>query len=141
MTAPTPPPPDASPAELAKYPAELAKYSAEVSFQAALPPMPAGGAGRPAARVTDPHLCPLVDVVKPHVGGPILPPGVPTVLVGGLPAAPGGGNPITCVSVPDATLMGSTTVMVGGRPFVRMGDSTAHGGMIVAGLPTVLIGG
>ena len=94
----------------------------------------------PAARVTDMHTCPLFDGPKPHVGGPILPPGVPTVLVGGLPAAPIG-NPVTCVGPPDATAKGSATVLVGGRPAVRMGDLTVHGGVIVSGMPTVMIGG
>jgi uncharacterized Zn-binding protein involved in type VI secretion len=36
--------------------------------------------------------------------------------------------------------MGSSTVLIGGKPAARMGDSTAHGGTIVAGLATVLIG-
>ena len=94
----------------------------------------------PAARVTDMHTCPLFDGPKPHVGGPILPPGVPTVLIGGLPAAPIG-NPVTCVGPLDSTLKGSATVLVGGRPAVRMGDQTAHGGVIVSGMPTVMIGG
>ena len=66
----------------------------------------------PAARVGDMHVCPMVTPAVPpvpHVGGPILPPGYPKVLIGGLPAA-------------------------------RMGDMTAHGGSIIIGLPTVLIG-
>lgn len=120
-------------------PEEIAVADAEAAFAAACPPIPAGG--RPAARLGDPHICPLVDGVKPHVGGPILPPCVPTVMIGGSPAAPGAGNPVTCASVPDTTLMGSATVLVSGRPLVRMGDSTAHGGMIVMGFPTVLVGG
>ena len=41
----------------------------------------------PAARVGDMHTCPMSDGPKPHVGGPILPPGAPTVLIGGMPAA------------------------------------------------------
>ena len=44
-------------------------------------------AGQPAARVTDMHVCPMVTVLVPHVGGPILPPGGPPVLIGGMPAA------------------------------------------------------
>ena len=121
-------------------PEEVAVEQAQAAFEAAMPPMP-GGAQRPAARVGDLHLCPLVDGVKPHVGGPILIPCVPTVLIGGSAAAPAGGNPVTCASVPDATLVGSLTVSVGGRPLVRMGDQTAHGGVITSGCPTVLIGG
>jgi uncharacterized Zn-binding protein involved in type VI secretion len=92
----------------------------------------------PAARVTDMHTCPMFDGPKPHVGGPILPPGVPTVLIGGLPAAVVG-NPATCVGPPDVIAKGSMKVMIGGRPAARMGDQTAHGGVIVAGYPLVMI--
>lgn len=95
--------------------------------------------GAPAARVTDMHVCPMVTGVVPHVGGPILPAGEPTVLIGGMPAARVG-DMCTCVGPPDSIIMGSTTVLIGGMPAARMGDSTAHGGTIVAGQPTVLIG-
>jgi uncharacterized Zn-binding protein involved in type VI secretion len=95
--------------------------------------------GQPAARVTDPHVCPMVTGVVPHVGGPLLPPGVPTVLIGGLPAAT-----VTCMAVcagpPDMVAQGSLTVMIGGLPAARMGDLTMHGGTIVTGCPTVLLG-
>ncbi|MDY0389495.1 PAAR domain-containing protein [Desulfobulbus oligotrophicus] len=95
----------------------------------------------PAARITDTHVCPMVDPgPKPHVGGPILPPGEPTVLIGGLPAAVAG-DQCVCAGPPDTVTMGSTTVFIGGKPAARMGDSTAHGGSIVAGFPTVDIGG
>jgi uncharacterized Zn-binding protein involved in type VI secretion len=76
----------------------------------------------------------------PHVGGPIVGPGCPTVLIGGLPAAVVGDN-CTCVGPPDSVVKGSATVLIGSKPAARMGDTTAHGGTIVAGLPTVLIGG
>ena len=92
----------------------------------------------PAARVTDMHTCPMVTGVVPHVGGPILPPGVPTVIIGGLPAATVG-SMCTCVGPPDSIIMGSTKVMIGGRPAARMGDQTAHGGVIVLGFPKVNI--
>ncbi len=95
--------------------------------------------GAPAARVTDMHVCPMVTVLVPHVGGPILPTGEPTVLIGGMPAARVG-DMATCVGPPDSIIIGSSTVLIGGMPAARMGDSTAHGGTIVAGLPTVLIG-
>ena len=75
----------------------------------------------------------------PHVGGPILPPGVPTVLIGFMPAATATGM-CTCVGPPDVIAMGSTTVLIGFLPAARMGDSTAHGGTITLGLPTVMIG-
>ena len=92
----------------------------------------------PAARISDMHTCPMFDGPKPHVGGPILPPGVPTVLIGGLPAAVVGGM-CTCVGPPDAIVKGSMKVMIGGRPAARMGDQTAHGVVIVAGYPLVMI--
>jgi uncharacterized Zn-binding protein involved in type VI secretion len=94
----------------------------------------------PAARLTDPHVCPMVTVLVPHVGGPITGPGAPTVLIGGMPAAVVG-DLCVCVGPPDAIAMGSTTVLIGGKPAARMGDPTAHGGSIVMGCPTVLIGG
>jgi uncharacterized Zn-binding protein involved in type VI secretion len=76
----------------------------------------------------------------PHVGGPILSPGCPTVLIGNSPAARMGDN-CQCVGPPDVIIEGSATVLIGGQPAARMGDATAHGGIIVAGCPTVLIGG
>ena len=93
-----------------------------------------------AARITDMHTCPMVTGVVPHVGGPILPPGCPTVTIGGMPAARVG-DMATCVGPPDTIAMGSGTVLIGGMPAARMGDLTAHGGSIVVGCPTVLIGG
>jgi uncharacterized Zn-binding protein involved in type VI secretion len=96
--------------------------------------------GLPAARVGDMHACPMVTGVVPHVGGPLLPIGVPTVLIGGLPAAPVG-NLATCVGPPDVIIPpGAATVLIGSRPAARMGDMTAHGGRIVIGCLTVLIG-
>lgn len=97
----------------------------------------------PAARLTDMHTCPMQTPAVPpipHVGGPILGPGVPTVLIGSLPAAVVGCSAL-CVGPPDTIVKGSSTVLIGGYPAARMGDSTAHGGTIVLGLPTVLIGG
>ena len=94
----------------------------------------------PAARVTDMHTCPMVTGVVPHVGGPVLPPATPTVLIGGLPAAKVG-DMLLCTGPPDTIIKGSATVMIGGMPAARMGDNTAHGGVIVLGCVTVLIGG
>jgi uncharacterized Zn-binding protein involved in type VI secretion len=94
----------------------------------------------PAARVTDMHVCPMVTGVVPHVGGPITGPGVATVLIGGMPAAVVG-DMLVCTGPPDVIVKGSATVMIGGRPAARMGDMTAHGGSIILGLPTVMIGG
>ena len=86
------------------------------------------------------HTCPMVTGTVPHVGGPVLPPGAPTVLIGGMPAATVG-DMCTCTGPPDTIVKGSGTVMIGGKPAARMGDSTAHGGSIVAGDATVIIGG
>jgi uncharacterized Zn-binding protein involved in type VI secretion len=94
----------------------------------------------PAARLGDMHTCPMVTGVVPHVGGPILPPCCPTVLIGGVPAARVG-DMATCVGPPDVIALGSMTVLIGGQPAARLGDMTAHGGVIVVGLPTVMIGG
>jgi len=82
----------------------------------------------------------LTTGVVPHVGGPVIPPGCPTVLIGGMPAARVG-DMLTCTGPPDSIVMGSATVMIGGMPAARMGDSTAHGGTIILGCFTVSIGG
>jgi uncharacterized Zn-binding protein involved in type VI secretion len=95
----------------------------------------------PAARLLDMHTCPMVTPGLPpipHVGGPISGPGCPTVLIGGMPAARVG-DMCVCVGPPDSIIKGSTSVFIGGMPAARMGDSTAHGGTIVIGFPTVLI--
>lgn len=95
----------------------------------------------PAARLTDMHVCPMVTGLVPHVGGPILPPCCPTVLIGALPAARVG-DLLTCVGPPDVIAMGSTSVLIAGQPAARVGDLTAHGGAIAGpGCPTVMIGG
>ena len=92
----------------------------------------------PAARVGDPTGHP----------GAIGPPGVPTVLIGGMPAATVG-TPHICAfpgvvpHPPNAIVPpGSLTVLIGGMPAARVGDMTACGGPILPpGCPTVLIGG
>jgi uncharacterized Zn-binding protein involved in type VI secretion len=97
----------------------------------------------PAARLTDMHVCPMVTPGLPnipHTGGPITGPGAPTVLIGKLPAARVGDMAV-CVGPPDTIVKGSATVLIEGMPAARMGDITAHGGSIVAGMPTVIIGG
>ena len=98
---------------------------------------------KPAARLLDMHVCPMVTPGLPpiqHVGGPITGPGVPTVLIGMMPAAVLG-DMCVCVGPPSTIVLGSFTVLIQGRPAARMGDMTAHGGTIVSGFPTVLIGG
>jgi uncharacterized Zn-binding protein involved in type VI secretion len=97
----------------------------------------------PAARITDFHACPMQTPgvpPSPHVGGPITGPGAPTVLIGNLPAAKVGDLAV-CVGPPDSIVAGSSTVLVMGMPAARIGDACAHGGKVVAGFPTVLIGG
>lgn len=99
--------------------------------------------GQPAARLTDMHVCPMVTPGLPpipHVGGPVTGPGAPTVLIGKMPAAVVG-DMCVCTGPPDTIVKGSATVMIGGKPAARMGDTTAHGGNIVIGDVTVLIGG
>jgi uncharacterized Zn-binding protein involved in type VI secretion len=94
--------------------------------------------GMPAARLTDMHVCPMVTVVVPHVGGPIIM-GAPTVLTGMLPQARVT-DPAVCVGPPDMIAMGSFTVLVTSLPAARLGDLTVHGGTIILGDFTVLIG-
>jgi uncharacterized Zn-binding protein involved in type VI secretion len=94
----------------------------------------------PAARLTDMHVCPMVTGVVPHVGGPITAPGQPTVLIGSLPAARAT-DMATCVGPPDTIIKGSATVLTGSLPQARIGDPTAHGGQIVLGCFTVIVGG
>ena len=96
----------------------------------------------PAARITDMHSCLAASGAPPvpHIGGPIAGPCVPTVLIGGLAAAVIGDNCV-CVGPPDTIVKGSMTVLIGTKPAARINDTTAHGGQIVAGMPTVIIGG
>ena len=97
----------------------------------------------PAARITDMHNCPMVNPGAPpipHLGGPIIGPGVANVLIEGLPAAVMGDSCV-CDGPPDSIVQGSATVMISGRPAARLGDATVHGGSIVVGASTVIIGG
>jgi uncharacterized Zn-binding protein involved in type VI secretion len=93
----------------------------------------------PAARLLDMHVCPMLTVLVPHVGGPIIGPCAPTVLIGMLPAARITDMAI-CVGPPDIIVLGSFTVLIEGLPAARILDMTAHGGMIVLGDFTVIIG-
>lgn len=96
--------------------------------------------GQPAARVGDMHVCPMCDGPKPHVGGPILPPCGITVLIGGQPAARMGDMCVCASPAPDVIVKGEPTVLICGQPAARLGDTTAHGGGITVGFPTVQIG-
>lgn len=89
------------------------------------------------------HTCPMQTPGLPpipHVGGPIVGPGAPTVLINNLPAAVVGDS-LVCVGPPDSIIKGSGTVLICNKPAARLGDTTAHGGAIVLGCFTVLIGG
>ena len=88
----------------------------------------------PAPTITDMHVCPMVTGIIPHVGGPILPPGAPTVLIGGLPAARVG-DMCVCVGPPDVIVTGAFTVLIGGMPAAHLGSMTAHGGSVVVRQP------
>jgi uncharacterized Zn-binding protein involved in type VI secretion len=97
----------------------------------------------PAARLTDMHACPMVTPgvpPVPHVGGPIVGPGVPTVLIGKLVASVVT-DQCVCVGPPDVIVKGSATVLIGGKPAARVGDTTGHGGSITLGCFTVIVGG
>lgn len=99
--------------------------------------------GQPAARISDMHACPMQTPGVPpipHVGGPVSGPGVPTVLIGKMPAAVVGDFAV-CTGPPDTIVKGSSSVLIGGKPAARMGDPTAHGGTIIAGCVNVIIGG
>jgi uncharacterized Zn-binding protein involved in type VI secretion len=92
----------------------------------------------PAAMLTSMHVCPQVTVIIPHVGGPVISSGAPTVKYSSLPAVCLGDTAV-CVGPPDKVIKGSSTVMVNNKPAARMTDQAAHGGLIVLGFPTILI--
>ncbi|HDM78584.1 MAG TPA: hypothetical protein ENG51_19295 [Deltaproteobacteria bacterium] len=94
----------------------------------------------PAARVGDMHTCPVSDGPKPHVGGPIQPPGCTTVLTCGPPAARATDR-ATCTGPPDFIVVGSSTVLIGNKMAAYMGCPTMHGGQVIGGCPLVLVGG
>ena len=97
--------------------------------------------GMPYARVGDMHVCPMVTPGVPpipHVGGPLVTPANPMVLIGGMPAA-AATSMCVCVGPPDTVVMGAVTKLVGGLPAARIGSTCAHGGTVVLGMPTVLV--
>ena len=93
----------------------------------------------PAARVFDLTVCTKSTGPVPHVGGPILGPGASKTKIGGMPAALVGDTSL-CIGPPDTLKQGSATVKIEGKKAVRLGDQTDHGGLVVLGFPTVLIG-
>jgi uncharacterized Zn-binding protein involved in type VI secretion len=93
-----------------------------------------------ASRISDSHTCPVSGPI-PHVGGVVQGPGVPSVLIGNLAAATAGTLCACAFVLPNAIASGSTTVVIGNKAAARVGDPTAHGGVITSGCPTVVIGG
>lgn len=94
--------------------------------------------GKPAARVGDMHTCQRSEGTKPHVGGPVAE-GSPNVFIEKQPAARIG-DMATCNGPPDKIAKGSSTVFINGKPAARQGDQTEHGGLLVSGAGTVLVG-
>lgn len=86
------------------------------------------------------HVCPMFTALVPHVGGPIIPPCAITVITGMMPQARITDIAI-CVGPPSMIVKGSMTVIVMNLPAARILDNTMHGGVIVTGFPTVIIGG
>ncbi len=96
--------------------------------------------GQPAARLGDDHVCPKVEPGPvPHIGGPVGGPGIPSVIIEGRTAAVKGDG-LICCGPPDKVAVGSGTVLIGGSPAARKGDSTVHGGVITDGADSVVIG-
>lgn len=94
----------------------------------------------PAARITDMTTCPSVAPGPvPHVGGPIIT-GEPTVITCFQPQARVTDTAMCAPGIPAKIVRGARTVIVGGKPAARIGDTTNHGGIIVSGCPTVIIG-
>ena len=92
-----------------------------------------------AATIGSMHVCPMCSGTVPHVGGPIVGPGIPNVLIGNKSAAVLG-DLCTCIGPPDTIVMGCSNVLIGGMPASTVSDMTAHGGTITTGETTVLIG-
>ena len=93
----------------------------------------------PAARITDNHTCPKVEPGPvPHVGGPTIS-GESTVIIGFQLAARVGDH-LICCGPPDTIAKGEPSVVIGNQDSARYGDPTVHGGKLVQGCPTVIIG-
>jgi uncharacterized Zn-binding protein involved in type VI secretion len=95
-------------------------------------------AGKPIATVGSMHVCPMVTGLVPHVGGPIVGPGAPNVLINGKPAALMG-DMCVCVGPPDVVAQGNPSILINGVPVVCQGDLTAHGGVVMSGEANILI--
>lgn len=93
----------------------------------------------PIATLGSMHVCPMYSGTVPHVGGPVVGPGTPNILINGKPAAIMG-DKCTCVGPPDVIAQGAPSVFFNGIPVACIGDMTAHGGVITSGEPNVVIG-
>ncbi|MCT4603438.1 MAG: PAAR domain-containing protein [Marinifilum sp.] len=96
-------------------------------------------AGKPIATLGSNHACPMVTGTTPHVGGPIIGPGASNVLVNGRPVALMG-DTCMCTGTPDTIIEGEPTVLINGVPVATVGCKTAHGGVVIEGDATVIIG-
>ncbi len=93
---------------------------------------------KPAAFMGSLHVCPQMTAIIPHVGGPVIGTAA-TVLVSGPPAV-NINDMSVCVGPPDKVSLASFTVFAKGKPMARMGDLCGHGGAIVLGMPTIIVG-
>ena len=94
---------------------------------------------KPIATIGHMHVCPKVDPgPKPHIGGPVIDAGQSFVKFNGIPIAVEGGK-CACTGMPGTDKMkkGSSVVKINGKGVMRVGDSTAHGGKITVGIPTM----
>lgn len=94
---------------------------------------------QPVSTIGAMHVCPKVEPGPvPHVGGPIIESGGNTIVkIFGIPVAVVGAKCI-CIGPPDSVTQGSSIVKINGKPIVRMGDGTAHGGKVIIGMPIVM---
>jgi uncharacterized Zn-binding protein involved in type VI secretion len=90
--------------------------------------------GKWAARRDDKHICPQ------HTGGPIFAPLEPTVLIGGQWAARMTDQAQCAAGPMDTISNGAFTTLIGRLPAARQFDTTLHGGKVIEGMPTVVIG-
>lgn len=94
---------------------------------------------KPAARMYDNHECKDSHKGEGSNKGPILPPCNPDVLIDGIPAATIHSECLCGIGT-DKIISGSTTVIINGKPAVRIGDKTSNKGQIISGSSSVLIG-
>jgi len=96
-------------------------------------------AGQPIATIGSMHVCPLCSGTVPHIGGPVIGPGMAGATINGQPIAVMG-DMCTCVGPPDIIVQGCPGATINGVPIALVGSMTAHGGQIVQGMPGATIG-